>query len=561
MTFQGFPGILIIGPAFLLFILLAFIAILRIREVILEGKELRLGAAALLRGGVLSPEKKKGIGKIKKRGIGLRLKLAFYTILLVLAVQLMVIIPLYRIVMSENRINQIDVMLYSVLLSMAAQTIGIIGAIILSTLLIRPIKKLVKHVENIRDTADMTKLKGVEIKFKSKDELAILGETINEMTQSLATAAVAASDLSIGKEIQKKFIPLDLDYSGNKLSSGFEDTKFLSIFGYYEGAKGVSGDYFDHVDLDGRYYAIIKCDVSGKGIPAAFIMIQVATMFLNYFKHWKANEKGMQIQELVYQINEFIEILAFKGRFAAFTLCLYDSETGIARFCNAGDNIVRIFDASEHRVKTFRLPSSPAAGVLTNFQVESKGGYSVQTLVLAPGDILLLYTDGIEEAKRKFRNSKFEEILCTEGVRDTPHANHIVGQGLEEFGNDRVMDIINAIMNKKVYSLKKWHNPEGEEKILDFDFSACEGTLSELILAMVSVEKIFRIYKDKGARDTDQVLVDKAIDSFLKDHFIQYRDYCYYTEENTLNSAYLYYTHLKEDEQYDDLTILGLMRK
>ena len=552
---------LIIGLSLLLCALLAFAAIFRIREVLSEGRSIRLDAAALLAGDILSSEKNRKIVKKKKRGIGLRLKLAFFTIMLVLAVQLMVLVPLYRIVMAGNRIHQIDVMLISVLLSMLAVTIGVIGALILSSFLIRPIKKLVKHVEKIRDTADMTRLKDVKIKFHSSDELAILGETINEMTQSLVTAAIAASDLSIGKEIQKKFIPLDLDNNGDKISYGFEDTKFLSIFGYYEGAKGVSGDYFDHLDLDGRYYAVIKCDVSGKGIPAAFIMIQVATMFLNYFKHWEASEKGMEIQKLVYQINEFIEILAFEGRFAAFTLCLYDSQTGIARFCNAGDNIIRIYDSSEKKVKIHRLPSSPAAGVLTNLQVESKGGYKVQTMVLAPGDILLLYTDGIEESKRKFRNDKFEEIVCTEGVRDSNHGNHTVGQAKEEFGSDRVLDVINAVMNRKVYSLKKWHNGEGEEKVLDFDFALCEGTIGEVILAMVSVEKMFRCYKTTSLSENDRVLVDKAIDVFLKDHFIQYRDYCYYTQENPANSAYMYYTHVKEDEQYDDLTILGIIRK
>ncbi|MCL2834635.1 MAG: SpoIIE family protein phosphatase [Treponema sp.] len=446
------------------------------------------------------------------------------------------------------------------MIALAAIAIGIIGALLLSTIIILPIKRLVSHVEQIRDTEDKADLEGVDIQIKSHDEIAILGNTINEMTRGLVKAAVAASDLSIGKETQKKFIPLELDREGNKLSTGSKDTKNASFFGYYEGAKGVSGDYFDYQDLDGRYYAVIKCDVAGKGIPAALIMIQVATMFLNYFKQWKPTEKGMHIEDLVYQINDFIETLGFKGRFAAFTLCLFDSQTGIARFCNAGDNILHLYDTSQKKLVTITTPETPATGVLPNFLVESKGGYKVQSIEMDHGDVLMLYTDGIEEAKRKFRDSAFKEITCTEGPVDTPHENHSSGQDGEEMGQERVAAIVNAVMNRQVYTLHKWHNPEGQTD-LTFDFSNCKGSEEDIIMAMVSVEKIFRCYKDPGATADARVLIDKKVDAFLKEHFLQYRNYCSYTKEIPGNNSYLYYTNMKEDDQYDDLTILGIRRK
>ena len=445
--------------------------------------------------------------------------------------------------------------------AVVAMIIGTMGALILSTLIIRPIRQLVRHVEQIRDTENKADLEGVKINIKTQDEIEVLGKTINEMTIGLVKAALAASDLSIGKEIQKKFIPLDFDKKGNKITSGFKDTKNASFFGYYEGAKGVSGDYFDYRDLDGRYYAIIKCDVAGKGIPAALIMIQVATMFINFFRRWKPTQKGMLIEDLVYQINDFIENLGFEGRFAAFTLCLFDSQTGIARFCNAGDNIVHLYSSSENRLKAITLPDTPATGVLPNSLVVSRGGYKTQSITIGRGDILMLYTDGIEEAKRKFRNADFKEILCKHGEKDKPHENHSSGQGDEELGSDRVKAIVNAVMNKQVYTLHKWHNPEGDKNDLVFDFSNCKGNEEDVIMAMVSVEKMFRCYKDKNTSVDDRVLVDKKIDAFLKEHFLQYRTYCSFIREIPGDSAYLYYTHLKEDEKYDDLTILGIKRK
>ena len=458
---------------------------------------------------------------------------------------------------SQEQRNLLLIILY---VALAAMLIGIIGALILSTLIISPIRKLVRHIEIIRDTENKAKLEGVDIHIATKDEIAILGNTINDMTHGLVKAAMAASDLSIGKEIQKKFIPLEVDSHGNKQSSGSKETPNLNFFGYYEGAKGVSGDYFDYRDLDGRYYAIIKCDVAGKGIPAALIMIQVATMFLNYFKQWKPNAKGMHIEEVVYQINDFIETLAFKGRFAAFTLCLFDSQTGTVRFCNAGDNVVHLYDASEKKVKAITLPATPATGVLPNFMIESTGGYKVHTVNVDREDILLLYTDGIEEAKRRFRSVDFKEIICTHGPADTPHENHLCGQADEEMGPDRVDEIISAVMAREIYTLKKHHNPEGDTG-LQFDFSTCQGKVDEVIMALVSVEKMFRCYKDPKAGEDSRVHVDKKVDEFLKNHFLQYRRYCSHTREYPENEAYMYYTHVREDEQYDDLTILGIKRK
>jgi len=473
-------------------------------------------------------------------------------------------------IINEIHRGQITLLMTIGVVAFVVLLIGIIGAFTFSGLIIKPIINLVKHIEIIRDTEDKSKLMGVDINISTKDELAILGKTINDMTHGLVKAALAASDLSIGKEIQKKFIPLAVDSQGNKQSSGFNKTKNLNFFGYYEGAKGVSGDYFDYKDLDGRYYAIIKCDVAGKGIPAALIMIQVATMFLNYFKQWKPNEKGMHIEEVVYQINDFIEALAFKGRFAAFTLCLFDSETGTVRFCNAGDNVIHLYSAREGRMKTITLPQTPATGVLPNFMIESTGGYKVQTLKVEKGDILLLYTDGIEEAKRKFRNRDFKEIVCEEGAVGTQHENHLCGQADEEMSPERVEAIINAVMARETYTLKKYHNPEDSRDFqsddlqsgdLQFDFSSCDGHVEEIIMAMVSVEKMFRCYKPADADEDSRVLVDKKVDEFLKNHFVQYRRYCANTREHPENPAYMYYTHIKEDEQYDDLTILGIKRK
>ncbi|NLJ09058.1 MAG: SpoIIE family protein phosphatase [Treponema sp.] len=446
------------------------------------------------------------------------------------------------------------------LIALIALVIGVIGAILVSVYIVSPILKLVEHVKKIKDTEDKSELEEHEISIKSKDEIAVLGDTINEMTHGLVKAALASKDLTIGKEVQKKFIPLETDPQGNKLTTGHLDAKAAEFFGYYEGAKGVSGDYFDYINLDDRYFAIIKCDVAGKGVPAALIMVQVATLFLNSFRNWKPTPEGLNISRVVYEINDLLEKLKFKGRFAAFTLCLFDSKTGLVRFCNAGDNIVHWFDASSGSLQTLTLPPSPAAGVLDNDLIDMKGGYQMQTLQLDPGDVLFLYTDGIEEAKRSFRDSAYQVITCSEGENGAVHGNHVAGQSDEELGYDRVSAIINAVFNRQQFILEKYHNPDSEQKLV-FDFTNCQGTITEAVMALVSVEKIFRLYKAPDVKGDERVLVDKKVDEFLAAHFRQYGYYVQQKFDNPQQKEYLYYMGIREDEQYDDLTILGIRRK
>jgi hypothetical protein len=116
-------------------------------------------------------------------------------------------------------------------------------------------------------------------------------------------------------------------------------------------------------------------------------------------------------------------------------------------------------------------------------------------------------------------------------------------------------------MNKQIYTLHRWHNPEGDMADLHFDFRTCEGTVREVIMAIISIEKAFRCYYNPRANVDDRVLVEKQVDSFLKTHFIQYRNYFSFAKENPGNHAYVSFTHLMEDEQYDDLTVMGFKRK
>ncbi|HOV63155.1 MAG TPA: SpoIIE family protein phosphatase, partial [Spirochaetia bacterium] len=465
----------------------------------------------------------------------------------------------------------------SLYIALAAIALGIVGALLLATIIIRPIKKLEKFVQTIRDTENKKDLKNLVVKINTRDEIAILADTIDEMRNGLVKAAIANEDLIIGKEVQKMFIPLEKDTLGNKLSTGSEENDAISFFGYYEGAKGVSGDYFDFRKVDDDHYAVIKCDVSGKGVSASLIMVEVATIFLDYFRNWTINaekrkalaasEKGrvlpkpqIDISELVYRMNDLIEERGFTGRFAALVVLLLDMHTGECYVCHAGDKFLHLYREEKKAIEVINLPDAPTAGTFASFLVDTKGGFRQVKINLKRGDTLFLYTDGIEEAQRSFRDSSFRKITCNEpGLKAGDlHDTHPFGNETEELGTERIHAIIEAVLSKSTYRLFKYHNPIPNEE-LTFDFSSCEGTAGDAVIALAAVEKVFRMNPDPAAGEKDKVLVDRKIDDFLKKHFLQFG--VYYSHPAESSGEYQVYTHLKEDEQYDDLTILGIRKK
>jgi serine phosphatase RsbU (regulator of sigma subunit) len=400
-------------------------------------------------------------------------------------------------------------------------------------------------------------LKDYLIDVKTRDELSDLAETINQMTRGLARAAAASKDLTVGKEIQKMFIPLEVGPGGKKMTTGRVETAHAEFFGYYEGAKGVSGDYFEYRKLNEDTYAFIKCDVSGKGVPASLIMVQVATVFISYFKDHDVTKGKIDMVPLLYRINDIVESLGFKGRFAAMTLGVINTKTGVSSITHAGDRILNIYDAAARTFAPRMMNDSPATGVFPNFMVEMKSPFEQIQVKMKTGDINMLFTDGVEESHRKLRKPNFEILeLPPEKEGDDPIED-------EMLGNDRIKAIFEAAMNKGTFRLEKMNNPVVEEELV-FDFSNCEATAESAVMALVSVEKIWRTYPDPRAGENNRVMIDKAVDDFLKKTFSHYSKYYTHPIDNPNPDEYPnynFYTHLMEDDQYDDLTLLAIRKK
>lgn len=444
-----------------------------------------------------------------------------------------------------------------------ALLIGILGSFSLSRVIVMPLMRVVRGIETIRDEKDKKKLADFTIKVKTRDELSILAGTINEMTAGLVEAAKEAEFLTVGKEVQKMFIPLVTNEFGEKLTHGEEEHLSHSFFGYYEGAKGVSGDYFDYTALDNRFWAFIKCDVSGKGVPAALIMVGVATIFTTELQGWSLKKNGIHLDKITYKINDFIERRGFKGRFAALIMGIYDSATGIVHLCHAGDNLVRIYEAAKAEVITHKLSSAPTAGTFSNDLVEATAPYKQHSIQLGIGDSLLLYTDGFEESSRARRDANFNPLYETKITEDREGKKSEFREALvEQLGEERIKAITEAIMTKAKYSLHKEDDPLGKGMVYEFDFSSLEPGPENLVMGLAAIEKVFRMIPDPSAGPDNRILVDSKVDAFLSKFWKEYKIYCQdkQAHPDPRRKEYMYYGHLKEDEQYDDLTMLLIRR-
>ena len=111
-----------------------------------------------------------------------------------------------------------------------------------------------------------------KIRIKNRNELGLLADALNNMTDGLKKAQQAEilrlaleKELEIAWKIQDSLLP-----------KSFPDMKKYEVAAFYAPAKEIGGDYYDVIPLPGGRFGIVMADVSGKGIPAALIMTMLS---------------------------------------------------------------------------------------------------------------------------------------------------------------------------------------------------------------------------------------------------------------------------------------------
>lgn len=192
------------------------------------------------------------------------------------------------------------------------------------------------------------------------------------------------------------------------MPSAFPLIKDLDIYGTTVPFREVGGDYLDFIDSISERLVVMVADVSGKGLAAALIMVA----FRAYFHATVINELAMRV--VMGRVNRLVHDTTDGARFITCFYGLIDPENKRLLYISAGHNpplLLRGDGTSELLDKGGGLP----LGVFDTSR------YSESVVEFRPGDILVMYTDGVVEARdsrdEEFGMKRLEEVVRTSSSR------------------------------------------------------------------------------------------------------------------------------------------------
>jgi sigma-B regulation protein RsbU (phosphoserine phosphatase) len=195
-------------------------------------------------------------------------------------------------------------------------------------------------------------------------------------------------ELGLARDIQMSLVP-----SGPLVVAPWE------IHGLVVPARQVGGDYFDYFPLDQDRFAITIADVSGKGVPAALLMANVQASLRAFC------DGDREITEAIRQVNRSVARSASGGKFITLFYAEVDVRRGVVRFTNAGHNYPML------RRRDGSIEELQEGGLLLGLFDDAT--YERGETGFAPGDALLLYSDGISEAADSYGHQFGEDRLRT----------------------------------------------------------------------------------------------------------------------------------------------------
>lgn len=182
-------------------------------------------------------------------------------------------------------------------------------------------------------------------------------------------------DLDLAHKVQQGFLP-----ETPPQIPGYE------FFDFYEAANQIGGDYFDYVPLNDGKIAVVLGDVAGKGMPAALLMAKLSAD-VRYCLAGTADPA-----KAIDRLNAGFSRSDWEDRFVTFAAVVLDPKLNTATVVNAG-HMAPYLRHSDGKVETIgENEKGLPLGVNPGAEFEAA------TVPLAPGDVLTLYTDGINEA-------------------------------------------------------------------------------------------------------------------------------------------------------------------
>ncbi|MGD8244119.1 MAG: SpoIIE family protein phosphatase, partial [Anaerolineae bacterium] len=203
---------------------------------------------------------------------------------------------------------------------------------------------------------------------------AALAVQSDRLQREVAERERLERELQLAHEIQETFLPHRIpDLPGWELAVT------------WRAARQVAGDFYDVLELPDQQLGLVIADVADKGMPAALFMAITRTLM-----RAAASEERSAADTLT-RVNDLLVPDAQHGMFVTGLYVVLSLETGDFMFANAGHHPPLIFRSGDRRLEQLDRGET-ALGVLEGTQFQE------HTNVLAAGDSMILYTDGVTEA-------------------------------------------------------------------------------------------------------------------------------------------------------------------
>ena len=195
------------------------------------------------------------------------------------------------------------------------------------------------------------------------------------------------SELRIARDIQMSMVP-----------SVFPNVEGLDMYASMTPAKEVGGDLYNFLWKGDMLYFCIG-DVSGKGVPASLFMTLATRGFLSLAS------TGKTPAEIATRMNAELSTNNEMGMFVTMFICMYDLKQGRIEYCNAGHNPPVIGNAEGQYAFLDVKEANAPIGLWPDLE------YVGEEMDLPSGGIMLLYTDGLNEAENRQQEQYGEDRI------------------------------------------------------------------------------------------------------------------------------------------------------
>jgi sigma-B regulation protein RsbU (phosphoserine phosphatase) len=225
-----------------------------------------------------------------------------------------------------------------------------------------------------------------------------LSETI---AHEVAQRELIHREIEIAREVQQRLFPQNLPHVVS-----------LDYAGHCRPAQGVGGDYYDFLALADGQLGLAIADISGKGIPAALLMASLQASVRGQ------SQGASDVAGLMANVNRLVYEASPSNRYATFFYAEFEPGSRGLTWSNGGHNPPILLRGD----RVIRLETGgPVVGLFPRCT------YEQDSIALQPGDVLVLYTDGVSEAENPAEDEFGEDALiaAARACRDQPPSEMI----------------------------------------------------------------------------------------------------------------------------------------